>query len=113
MSCALAFQGDERLLKLYESGLPAWAIYAPQYGVWYRPWLRRVTYLLFVLVSAFSLVMGFYDLYKNVPYLDKVRIAFLDCFVSGPESLNPAGSVTCTRLPHRVEVLTHAAIVML
>ena len=65
-------QSDERLLKLYESGLPGWAIYAPQYGVWYRPWMRRITYMLFVLVSAFSLVMGFYDLYKNVPYLDKV-----------------------------------------
>ena len=25
-------QGNERLLKLYESGLPAWAVYAPQYG---------------------------------------------------------------------------------
>lgn len=70
-------QGDERLLKLYESGLPTWAIYAPQYGVWYRPWMRRVTYTLFVLVSIFSLVMGFYDLYKNVPYLDKVPSHFL------------------------------------
>jgi len=69
---ALPPQSDERLLKLYESGLPGWAIYAPQYGVWYRPWMRRITYMLFVLVSAFSLVMGFYDLYKNVPYLDKV-----------------------------------------
>lgn len=66
-------QGDERLLKLYESGLPAWAIYAPQYGIWYRPWMRRVTYALFILVSTFSLVVGFYDLYKNVPYLDQVR----------------------------------------
>lgn len=65
-------QGDERLLKLYESGLPAWAIYAPQYGMWYRPWMRSITYMLFILVSAFSLVMGFYDLYKNVPYLDEV-----------------------------------------
>ena len=25
-------QDNERLLKLYESGLPAWAVYAPQYG---------------------------------------------------------------------------------
>ena len=65
-------QEDERLLKLYESGLPAWAIYAPQYGMWYRPWMRSITHMLFILVSAFSLVMGFYDLYKNVPYLDEV-----------------------------------------
>ena len=70
-------QEDERLLKLYESGLPAWAIYAPQYGIWYRPWMRSITYMLFILVSAFSLVMGFYDLYKNVPYLDEVRFTGL------------------------------------
>lgn len=65
-------QDNERLLKLYEGGLPTWAIYAPQYGMWYRPWMRRITYMLFLLVSAFSLVMGFYDLYKNFPYLDGV-----------------------------------------
>ncbi len=34
--------------------------------------MRSITYMLFILVSAFSLVMGFYDLYKNVPYLDEV-----------------------------------------
>lgn len=37
--------------------------------------MRRITYMLFILVSAFSLVMGFYDLYKNVPYLDEVKAA--------------------------------------
>jgi hypothetical protein len=30
------------LLKLYESGLPAWAVVLPSYGLWYRPWLRKV-----------------------------------------------------------------------
>ena len=34
--------------------------------------MRTLTYALFILVSAFSLVVGFYDLYKNVPYLDEV-----------------------------------------
>jgi hypothetical protein len=72
-------QHDERLLKLYESGLPAWAIYAPLYGLWYRPWMRRLTYAMFVMVSVFSLVMGLYDLYKNVPYLDQVRPPFPSC----------------------------------
>lgn len=76
LDAAFVFQEDERLLKLYESGLPTWAIYAPQYGMWYRPWMRTLTYMLFVLVSVFSLVMGFYDLYKNVPYLDEVRPFF-------------------------------------
>ncbi len=53
-----------RLLKLYESGLPSWAVFLPSYGLWYRPWLRRVTWLLFILVSVLSMVLGFYDLYK-------------------------------------------------
>ncbi|KAK9796342.1 hypothetical protein WJX73_010372 [Symbiochloris irregularis] len=65
-------QGDEHLLKLYESGLPAWAVHMPHYGIFYRPWMRTVTWLLFVAISIFSLIMGFYDLYKNVPYLDQV-----------------------------------------
>ncbi|KAK9820431.1 hypothetical protein WJX72_010299 [[Myrmecia] bisecta] len=67
-----AIQSNERLLKLYESGLPAWAMFMPAYGLWYRPWMRRVTYLLFIAISIFSMACGFYDLYKNVPYLDKV-----------------------------------------
>eukprot|EP00884_Botryococcus_braunii_P017501 jgi/Botrbrau1/4434/Bobra.0348s0023.1 len=71
-------QADERLLKLYESGLPAWAIYAPLYGLWYRPWLRKLTYAMSIMVSVFSLVMGLYDLYKNVPYLDKVLRSLID-----------------------------------
>ena len=38
-------QSNERLLKLYESGLPAWAIYTPLYRMPYRPWMRKVTRL--------------------------------------------------------------------
>lgn len=29
-------QGNERLLKLYESGLPSWAVFMPAYGLYYR-----------------------------------------------------------------------------
>lgn len=68
-------QGDERLLKLYETGLPTWAVFLPQYGLFYRPWLRTAVWLLFMAVSIFSLACGFYDLYKNVPYLRKVSMA--------------------------------------
>ena len=38
-------QSNERLLKLYESGLPAWAIYMPLYRLPYRPWMRKVDIL--------------------------------------------------------------------
>ncbi|KAL3156757.1 hypothetical protein ABBQ38_001032 [Trebouxia sp. C0009 RCD-2024] len=65
-------QNNERLLKLYESGLPVWAIFLPTYGLYYRPWMRRLTWILFIAVSIFSMACGFYDLYKNVPHVDKV-----------------------------------------
>ena len=44
----------------------------PLYGFFYRPWMRRITYALFIAVSVFSMAVGFYDLYRHVPYLDKV-----------------------------------------
>lgn len=65
-------QNNEKLLKLYESGLPVWAIFLPTYGLYYRPWMRRLTWILFIAVSVFSMACGFYDLYKNVPHVDKV-----------------------------------------
>jgi hypothetical protein len=43
----------------------------PLYRMPYRPWMRTVSYCLFILISIFSMVMGFYDLLKNVPYLHK------------------------------------------
>ena len=51
--------------------LQTWAIFLPQFGVYYRPWLRRVTFILFLLISVFSLATGFYDLYKHTPYVDQ------------------------------------------
>lgn len=55
----------------------------PYYGIFYRPWMRTVTWLLFVAISTFSLVMGFYDLYKNVPYLDQVKLPTLRTLATG------------------------------
>jgi hypothetical protein len=37
--------------------------------------MRRVTWLLFVLLSVVSMAMGFYDLYKNVPYFKQAIVA--------------------------------------
>ncbi|KAI8470479.1 MAG: hypothetical protein J3K34DRAFT_256674 [Monoraphidium minutum] len=68
VALARLVKGDMRLLKHYESGLPAWAVVLPSYGLFYRPWMRRITWLLFVLVSVVSMALGFYDLYKNVPH---------------------------------------------
>ncbi|DBA96501.1 TPA: hypothetical protein ACH3X1_015380 [Trebouxia sp. C0004] len=75
-----AINNNERLLKLYESGLPVWAIFLPTYGLYYRPWMRRLTWILFIAVSVFSMACGFYDLYKNVPHVDKVLRKVLGSF---------------------------------
>ena len=64
------------LLRLYETGLPPWALFLPQYGFYYRPWLRTLARALFVLVSVLSMTAGFYDLYKHVPGLDAVFTRF-------------------------------------
>ena len=77
---AMVAQSDERLLHLYEGGLPTWAIYAPKMGLPYRPWLRTVTWLLFVAVSVFSLLSGFYDLYRHFPVFEQVRPEATDVF---------------------------------
>ncbi|KAJ9533736.1 hypothetical protein QJQ45_026808 [Haematococcus lacustris] len=53
-------KSDMRLLKLYESGLPSWAVFLPCYGLWYRPWMRTATWLLVTAISIFSMAMGFY-----------------------------------------------------
>ncbi len=73
MNRVTSAQSDERLLHLYEGGLPTWAIYAPKVGLPYRPWLRTVTWLLFVAVSVFSLLSGFYDLYRHFPAFEQAR----------------------------------------
>ena len=58
---------EDALLPLLESGLPAWSIFLPAYGIYYRPWFRKATRLAWVLISVVSMIVGFYDLYKNVP----------------------------------------------
>ena len=98
LSCqeaVLCLQNNERLLKLYESGLPVWAIFLPTYGLYYRPWMRRMTWILFIAVSVFSMACGFYDLYKNVPHVDKVsRTASCS---HGLERLQVLGGTQCSR----------------
>eukprot|EP00890_Picochlorum_soloecismus_P003330 jgi/Picsp_1/3999/NSC_01511-R1_protein len=74
LPCALfpVFEKDERLLKMYESGLPTWSVFLPSYGLYYRPWLRTLTWILFYLFSVFSLTVGFWDLYKTLPGLQSM-----------------------------------------
>ncbi|KAK7316553.1 hypothetical protein RJT34_00106 [Clitoria ternatea] len=63
---------DLRLLTLLEAGLPSWVILLQSYPVLcnlYRPWMLPLVRLLYVLISFVTVLIGFYDLYKNVPVL--------------------------------------------
>lgn len=63
---------DLRLLTLLESGLPSWVIFLQSYPVFckfYRPWMCPLVRALYVLISIVTVLIGFYDLYKNVPVL--------------------------------------------
>ncbi|XP_065873923.1 uncharacterized protein [Euphorbia lathyris] len=63
---------DLRLLTLLEAGLPSWAIFLQSYPVvchLYRPWMCPLARALYVVISVVTVLIGFYDLYKNVPVL--------------------------------------------
>ncbi|KAI8558247.1 hypothetical protein RHMOL_Rhmol04G0075800 [Rhododendron molle] len=63
---------DLRLLTLLESGLPSWVIFLQSYPGFchlYRPWMCPLARTLYVLISVVTVLIGFYDLYKNVPVL--------------------------------------------
>ncbi|KAL6536857.1 hypothetical protein OROHE_012441 [Orobanche hederae] len=63
---------DLRLLTLLEAGLPSWVIFLQSYPVFchiYRPWMCPLARALYVLISSVTVLIGFYDLYKNVPLL--------------------------------------------
>lgn len=63
---------DLRLLTLLESGLPSWVIFLQSYPGFchlYRPWMCPLARGLYVFISVVTVLIGFYDLYKNVPVL--------------------------------------------
>lgn len=63
---------DLRLLTLLEAGLPSWVIFFQSYPVFchiYRPWMCPLARVLYVVISLVTVVIGFYDLYKNIPLL--------------------------------------------
>ncbi|GLT24944.1 hypothetical protein SLA2020_001050 [Shorea laevis] len=63
---------DIKLLALLEQGLPSWVIFLQSYPLFckmYRHWMRPLMRTLYILISLITVVIGFYDLYKNVPLL--------------------------------------------
>lgn len=70
---------DLRLLTLLEYGLPSWVTFLQSYPVFckiYRPWMCPLARAFYVLISIVTVLIGFYDLYKNVPLL-KATVARL------------------------------------
>jgi hypothetical protein len=47
----------------------------PAYGVWYRSGMRSAFTALVIVVQAISMICGFYDLYRNIPYIQPVLAA--------------------------------------
>lgn len=63
---------DLRLLTLLEAGLPSWVIFLQSYPGFchlYRSWMCPLVRALYVIISVVTVLIGFYDLYKNVPVL--------------------------------------------
>ncbi|XP_010556977.1 PREDICTED: uncharacterized protein LOC104826134 isoform X2 [Tarenaya hassleriana] len=63
---------DIRLLTLLEAGLPSWVLFLQSYPGFchlYRPWMCPLARALYIMISLITVVIGFYDLYKNVPLL--------------------------------------------
>ncbi|CAN6462754.1 unnamed protein product [Victoria cruziana] len=59
-----------RLLTLLELGLPSWALFFQSYPVFvriYRPWMKPLVRILYVVASVVTVLIASYDLYKNVP----------------------------------------------
>lgn len=60
---------NKQLLRMYERGIPSWAVFLPSYGLPYRPWMRSLMAFLIFCVSLVTMLLGFYDLYKYIPML--------------------------------------------
>ncbi|KMT05644.1 hypothetical protein BVRB_7g167800 isoform B [Beta vulgaris subsp. vulgaris] len=82
---------DLKLLTLLESGLPSWVIFLQSYPLFckvYRPWMRPLVRTLYVIISLVTCMIGFYDLYKNVPLLKATASHICGPFFSWIEDWN-------------------------
>ncbi|CAA0825066.1 Unknown protein [Striga hermonthica] len=81
---------DLRLLTLLEAGLPSWVIFLQSYPVFchfYRPWMCPLARALYVFISIITVLIGFYDLYKNVPLLKATASSLFGPFFDWIEKL--------------------------
>ena len=60
---------QQRLLSLYEAGIPSWCIFLPRVGLPYRRVYRTTVVTILNCWPVIALVMGLYDLYKHIPFI--------------------------------------------
>eukprot|EP00347_Sterkiella_histriomuscorum_P004028 403362021 len=65
-------QNDKQSKKMFlmtEIGIPHWTVVLAQFG-YYKPWIRFLVKYLVTLMSILTMILGFWDLYKNVPFIN-------------------------------------------
>ena len=68
---------NKMLLRHYEHSLPSWSVVMATYAV-YRPSFRKFQYWLMMFISIVSMIIGFFDLYKNIPFIRSFLYFYMD-----------------------------------
>jgi len=68
---------NKQLLRHYETSLPSWAVVMATYG-YYRPSFRKFQYWFMMVISLISMMIGFFDLYKNLPIIKPLLITYME-----------------------------------
>jgi hypothetical protein len=72
---------NKKVLTMYERGLPSWAVFMCSYGLPYRAWMRSVMAYTIFFVSLITMLLGFYDLYKNIPQIREFLHGTFGCWI--------------------------------
>ena len=67
---------NKQLLLHYETSLPSWAVVMATYA-YYQPWFRKFQYWFMMILSIITMMVGFFDLYKNLPFVKEFLKAYL------------------------------------
>ena len=62
----IVMKENKKLLRHYETSLPSWTVVMATYA-FYRPSFRKFQYWFMMFISLISMMIGFFDLYKNLP----------------------------------------------
>jgi hypothetical protein len=73
----IVMKENKPLLRHYEASLPSWAVVMATYG-YYRPSFRKFQYWFMIIISLISMMIGFFDLYKNLPIIKPFFINYME-----------------------------------